>query len=64
MGIPKRAAYAASKLAAEGLLLAIAPKVECFSVRLTLVKPEFFRTELLDAQNAYEVLSNSTDGSF
>ncbi|MBD2029769.1 hypothetical protein [Phormidium sp. FACHB-322] len=45
-------------------MLAIAPKVECFSVKPTLVKPGFFRTELLDAQNAYEVLSKSTDGSF
>ncbi|MEP0908776.1 SDR family NAD(P)-dependent oxidoreductase [Leptolyngbya subtilissima ST-M1] len=52
IGFEHCAAYAASKFAVEGLSLSIAPEVERFGIKITLVEPGFFRTELLDAQNA------------
>src|SRR6185369_15373969 len=45
------AAYAASKFAVEGLSLSVAPEVERFGIKITLVEPGFFRTDLLDAAN-------------
>jgi NAD(P)-dependent dehydrogenase (short-subunit alcohol dehydrogenase family) len=41
----------ASKFAVEGLSLSIAPEVERFGIKITLVEPGFFRTDLLDAAN-------------
>ncbi|MBD2093310.1 SDR family NAD(P)-dependent oxidoreductase [Microcoleus sp. FACHB-1515] len=52
IGFKHCAAYAASKFAIEGLSLSVAPEVERFGIKITLVEPGFFRTELLDAQNA------------
>ncbi|MBW4463445.1 MAG: SDR family NAD(P)-dependent oxidoreductase [Nodosilinea sp. WJT8-NPBG4] len=52
IGFEHCAAYAASKFAVEGLSLSIAPEVERFGIKITLVEPGFFRTELLDARNA------------
>jgi NAD(P)-dependent dehydrogenase (short-subunit alcohol dehydrogenase family) len=52
IGFKHCAAYAASKFAVEGLSLSVAPEVERFGIKVTLVEPGFFRTELLDAQNA------------
>lgn len=52
IGFKHCAAYAASKFAVEGLSLSVAPEVERFGIKITLVEPGFFRTELLDAQNA------------
>lgn len=52
IGFEHCAAYAASKFAVEGLSLSVAAEVERFGIKITLVEPGFFRTELLDAQNA------------
>ena len=45
------AAYAATKFAIEGLSLSVATEVEQFGVKITVVEPGFFRTDLLDAHN-------------
>jgi len=52
IGFKHCTAYAASKFAVEGLSLSIAAEVERFDIKITLVEPGFFCTELLDAQNA------------
>jgi NAD(P)-dependent dehydrogenase (short-subunit alcohol dehydrogenase family) len=44
-------AYGAAKFAVEGLSLAVAKEVEQFGIKITVVEPGFFRTNLLDAQN-------------
>jgi NAD(P)-dependent dehydrogenase (short-subunit alcohol dehydrogenase family) len=51
MGFKHCAAYAASKFAVEGLSLSLAQEVERFGIKITLVEPGFFRTELLDPRN-------------
>jgi NAD(P)-dependent dehydrogenase (short-subunit alcohol dehydrogenase family) len=45
------AAYAATKFALEGLSLSVATEVEPFGIKITLVEPGFFRTNLLDARS-------------
>ena len=40
-------AYAASKFGLEGWMESLAPEVEPFGIRTTIVEPGFFRTELL-----------------
>ena len=52
IGFAHCAAYAASKFAVEGLSLSVAAEVERFGIKLTLVEPGFFRTDLLDDRNA------------
>jgi NAD(P)-dependent dehydrogenase (short-subunit alcohol dehydrogenase family) len=52
LGFKHCAAYAASKFAVEGLSLSVAAEVERFGIRVTLVEPGFFRTDLLDDRNA------------
>ncbi len=44
-------AYAATKFAVEGLSLSVAQEVEQFGVKVTLVEPGFFRTDLLAPQS-------------
>jgi NAD(P)-dependent dehydrogenase (short-subunit alcohol dehydrogenase family) len=44
-------AYAASKFAVEGLSLSVAQEVEKFGIKVTLVEPGFFRTDLLAPQS-------------
>jgi NAD(P)-dependent dehydrogenase (short-subunit alcohol dehydrogenase family) len=44
-------AYGASKFALEGLSLAVAHEVEPFGIKMTLVEPGFFRTDLLAAES-------------
>jgi NAD(P)-dependent dehydrogenase (short-subunit alcohol dehydrogenase family) len=51
VGFKHCAAYGASKFAVEGLSLAVAPEVEQFGIKITVVEPGFFRTDLLDARN-------------
>ena len=51
VGFKHCAAYAASKFAVEGLSLSVVAEVERFGIKLTLVEPGFFRTDLLDARN-------------
>src|SRR5438034_2054921 len=51
VGLKHCAAYAATKFAVEGLSLSIATEVEKFGIKITVVEPGFFRTDLLDAQN-------------
>jgi NAD(P)-dependent dehydrogenase (short-subunit alcohol dehydrogenase family) len=51
VGFKHCAAYAASKFAVEGLSLSVAAEVEKFGIKITLVEPGFFRTDLLDGRN-------------
>ena len=51
VGFKHCAAYAASKFAVEGISLSVAAEVEGFGIKITLVEPGFFRTDLLDDQN-------------
>jgi NAD(P)-dependent dehydrogenase (short-subunit alcohol dehydrogenase family) len=51
VGLKHCAAYAATKFAVEGLSLSVATEVEKFGIKITGVEPDFFRTDLLDAQN-------------
>ena len=44
-------AYGATKFAVEGLSLAVAQEVGQFGIKVTVVEPGFFRTDLLDARN-------------
>jgi NAD(P)-dependent dehydrogenase (short-subunit alcohol dehydrogenase family) len=44
-------AYAATKFAMEGLSLSVAQEVERFGIKLTVVEPGFFRTDLLAPQS-------------
>jgi NAD(P)-dependent dehydrogenase (short-subunit alcohol dehydrogenase family) len=51
VGLKHCAAYAATKFAVEGLSLSVATEVEQFGIKITVVEPGFFRTDLLDARN-------------
>ena len=51
VGLKHCGAYGASKFAVEGLSLAVAEEVEKFGIKVTVVEPGFFRTDLLDAAN-------------
>lgn len=51
VGLKHCAAYAATKFAVEGLSLSVATEVEKFGIKITVVEPGFFRTELLDSRN-------------
>lgn len=52
VGLKHCAAYSASKFAVEGLSMAVAAEVEPFGIKLTIVEPGFFRTSLIDPNNA------------
>ncbi len=52
-GLKHCAAYSASKFAVEGLSMAIAAEVERFGIKVTIVEPGFFRTNLIDPGNAH-----------
>jgi len=47
IGYGTASAYAATKFAVEGLSLSVAQEVERFGIKVTLVEPGFFRTDLL-----------------
>jgi len=51
VGLMHCSAYGASKFAVEGLSLAVAEEVGKFGIKVTVVEPGFFRTDLLDAAN-------------
>ncbi|MBI3528486.1 MAG: SDR family oxidoreductase [Betaproteobacteria bacterium] len=51
VGLKHCSAYGASKFAVEGLSLAVAEEVGKFGIKVTVVEPGFFRTDLLDAAN-------------
>jgi NAD(P)-dependent dehydrogenase (short-subunit alcohol dehydrogenase family) len=51
VGFKHCAAYSATKFALEGLSLSVAAEVERFGIKITVVEPGFFRTDLLAAQN-------------
>jgi NAD(P)-dependent dehydrogenase (short-subunit alcohol dehydrogenase family) len=51
VGFKHCGAYGAAKFALEGLSLAVANEVEQFGIKITVVEPGFFRTNLLDPQN-------------
>lgn len=51
IGLKHCAAYGAAKFAVEGLTFSVAQEVAQFGIKLTVVSPGFFRTDLLDAGN-------------
>jgi len=51
VGLKHCAAYAATKFAVEGLSRSVGTEVEKFGIKITVVEPGFFRTDLLDAHN-------------
>jgi NAD(P)-dependent dehydrogenase (short-subunit alcohol dehydrogenase family) len=53
VGFKHCAAYGATKFAVEGLSLSVATEVEQFGIKITVVEPGFFRTDLLDARNVW-----------
>ena len=61
VGFKHCGAYAAAKFAVEGLSLSVAQEVERFGIKITVVAPGFFRTDLLDAQNARYAASTIAD---
>ena len=52
VGLKHTGAYSAAKFAVEGMSLAVAHEVERFGIKIVVVAPGFFRTDLLDARNA------------
>lgn len=52
IGYGTGSAYAATKFAVEGLSLSVAQEVERFGIKVTVVEPGFFRTDLLAPQSA------------
>ncbi|CAN7449536.1 SDR family oxidoreductase [Mesorhizobium amorphae] len=52
MGFKHCGAYSAAKFAVEGLSVSVAQEVEQFGIKVVVVAPGFFRTDLLDARNA------------
>jgi NAD(P)-dependent dehydrogenase (short-subunit alcohol dehydrogenase family) len=61
MGFKHCGAYSATKFAVEGLSLAVANEVEQFGIKIVLVEPGFFRTDLLNAHNAKYGTSSIAD---
>lgn len=61
IGFKHCSAYSAAKFAVEGLSQAVAQEVEPFGIRVTTVAPGFFRTDLLDAENAKYATSSIAD---
>ena len=52
IGFKHCGAYSAAKFAVEGLSISVAQEVEQFGIKVMVVAPGFFRTDLLDARNA------------
>jgi NAD(P)-dependent dehydrogenase (short-subunit alcohol dehydrogenase family) len=61
IGLKHCAAYSAAKFAVEGLSLSVGHEVEPFGIKVVVVSPGFFRTELLDAKNVKYAASTIED---
>lgn len=61
VGFKHCGAYSATKFAVEGLSLAVAAEVEQFGIKMTIVEPGFFRTDLLSPSNAQFAKSRIDD---
>ena len=61
VGLKHCSAYSATKFAVEGLSLATATEVEQFGIKITLVEPGFFLTDLLAAGSAKYASSTIAD---
>ena len=67
VGFKHCGAYGAAKFALEGLSLAVANEVEQFGIKITVVEPGFFRTDLLAPQSVMwgknTIADYATEGS-
>jgi NAD(P)-dependent dehydrogenase (short-subunit alcohol dehydrogenase family) len=61
VGLEHCSAYAASKFALEGLSLSVAKEVEKLGIKITIVEPGFFRTDLI-APHAFEAGTKVVEG--
>jgi NAD(P)-dependent dehydrogenase (short-subunit alcohol dehydrogenase family) len=61
VGLKHCSAYCSTKFAVEGLSLSVATEVERFGIKMTVVEPGFFRTELLDSRNVKYAVSSVAD---
>jgi NAD(P)-dependent dehydrogenase (short-subunit alcohol dehydrogenase family) len=61
VGFKHCGAYSATKFAVEGLSASVAQEVEPFGIRIVAVEPGFFRTDLLDSNNAKYARSTIED---
>ncbi|TDK31286.1 SDR family NAD(P)-dependent oxidoreductase [Rhizobium deserti] len=61
IGLKHCAAYSAAKFALEGLSLAVAHEVGQFGIRIAVVSPGFFRTDLLASTNVKYAESSIED---
>jgi NAD(P)-dependent dehydrogenase (short-subunit alcohol dehydrogenase family) len=61
IGFKHCGAYSAAKFAVEGLSASVAHEVEPFGIRIAAVEPGFFRTDLLDINNAKYAASTIED---
>jgi NAD(P)-dependent dehydrogenase (short-subunit alcohol dehydrogenase family) len=61
VGFKHCGAYSAAKFAVEGLSASVAHEVEPFGIRIVAVEPGFFRTDLLDINNAKYAASTIED---
>jgi NAD(P)-dependent dehydrogenase (short-subunit alcohol dehydrogenase family) len=52
VGFKHCGAYSAAKFAVEGLSASVAQEIEPFGIKIVVVEPGFFRTDLLDVHNA------------
>jgi len=61
VGLKHCSAYGATKFALEGLSLATAQEIGQFGIKITVVEPGFFLTDLLAASNAKYAASTIAD---
>ena len=61
VGSPSGSAYAASKFALEGWMESLTGEVEPFGIRIMMVEPGFFRTELLTPESTKYAASSIPD---
>lgn len=64
VGFKYCAAYGASKFAVEGMSLSVAIEVAPFGIKLTVVEPGFFRTDLLSDSNARYAVNSIEDYAY